>query len=106
MSEAAISEAIQAEQIFMQSDVERWQYEQREKALRDYISGMRAARRIGLAEGRAEGRAKGLIEGEHHAALRIARMMLAAHKNVAEIEQLCSLSRDEILALQKNDSSM
>ena len=106
MSEAAISEAIRAEQVFMQSDVERWQYEQREKALRDYISGMRAARRIGLAEGRAEGRAKGLIEGEHHAALRIARMMLAAHKNVAEIEQLCSLSRDEILALQKNDSSM
>ena len=63
MSEAAISEAIRAEQVFMQSDVERWQYEQREKALRDYISGMRAARRIGLAEGRAEGRAEGLAEG-------------------------------------------
>lgn len=63
MSEAAISEAIRAEQVFMQSDVERWQYEQREKALRDYISGMRAARRIGLAEGRAEGRDLGLVEG-------------------------------------------
>ena len=63
MSEAAISEAIRAEQVFMQSDVERWQYEQREKALRDYISGMRAARRIGLAEGRAEGRDLGLAEG-------------------------------------------
>lgn len=63
MSEAAISEAIREEQVFMQSDVERWQYEQREKALRDYISGMRAARRIGLAEGRAEGRDLGLAEG-------------------------------------------
>ena len=31
MSEAAIKEAIQAEHIFMQSDVERWQYEQRER---------------------------------------------------------------------------
>ena len=59
MSEAAINEAIQAEHVFMQSEVERWQYEQREKALRDYISGMRHARRTGLAEGRAEGRAEG-----------------------------------------------
>ena len=63
MSEAAISEAIRAEQVFMQSDVERWQYEQREKALRDYISGMRAARRIGLAEGRDLGLAEGRAEG-------------------------------------------
>ena len=60
MSEAAINEAIQAEHVFMQSEVERWQYEQREKALRDYISGMRHARRTGLAEGRAEGRAEGV----------------------------------------------
>lgn len=69
MSEAAISEAIQAEHIFMQSEVERWQYEQREKALRDYISGMRHARRTGLAEGRAEGRVLGRAEGraEGHA---------------------------------------
>ena len=63
MSEAAIKEAIQAEHVFMQSEVERWQYEQREKALRDYISGMRHARRTGLAEGRAEGREIGLAEG-------------------------------------------
>ena len=63
MSEAAINEAIQAEHVFMQSEVERWQYEQREKALRDYISGMRHARRTGLAEGRAEGREIGRAEG-------------------------------------------
>ena len=66
MSEAAISEAIRAEQVFMQSDVERWQYEQREKALRDYISGMRAARRIGLAEGRAEGTQQAMLQSLRH----------------------------------------
>ena len=62
MSEAAISEAIQAEQIFMQSDVERWQYEQREKALRDYLSEIRATR----AEGRTEGRMEGAAEATLH----------------------------------------
>ena len=40
MSEAAIKEAMQAERAFMQSDVERRQYEQREKAMRDYLSAM------------------------------------------------------------------
>ena len=63
MSEAAINEAIQAEHVFMQSEVERWQYEQREKALRDYISGMRHAHRTGLAKGLAKGRAAGRAEG-------------------------------------------
>lgn len=62
MSEAAISEAIQAEQIFMQSDVERWQYEQREKALRDYISELNATRR----EGRAEGVEETRLQSIHH----------------------------------------
>ena len=76
MSEAAISEAIRAEQVFMQSDVERWQYEQREKALRDYISGMRAARRIGLAEGRDLGRAEGRAEGTQQAMLQSLRHLM------------------------------
>lgn len=66
MSEAAISEAIQAEQIFMQSDVERWQYEQREKALRDYISELNATRREGRAEGRAEGVEETRLQSIHH----------------------------------------
>ena len=76
MSEAAISEAIRAEQVFMQSDVERWQYEQREKALRDYISGMRAARRIGLAEGRDLGLAEGRTEGTQQAMLQSLRHLM------------------------------
>ena len=76
MSEAAISEAIRAEQVFMQSDVERWQYEQREKALRDYISGMRAVRRIGLAEGRDLGLAEGRAEGTQQAMLQSLRHLM------------------------------
>lgn len=114
MAAPAVSEAIQATGTFLMDEAAYQNYLARESAIWDYNTDVRENRRRareeghaeGLIEGRAEGRAKGLIEGEHHAALRIARMMLAAHKNVAEIEQLCSLSRDEILALQKNDSSM
>lgn len=36
ISETAIREALQAESIFMQDDLERRKYEQREKAIRDY----------------------------------------------------------------------
>ena len=39
----------------MQDEIERWQYEQREKAIRDYISGMRAWRREGLKQGIEQG---------------------------------------------------
>ena len=55
MSEAAIQEAMKAEYVFMQDEIERWQYEQREKAIRDYISGMRAWRREGLKQGIEQG---------------------------------------------------
>ena len=55
MSEAAVQEAMKAEYVFMQDEIERWQYEQREKAIRDYISGMRAWRREGLKQGIEQG---------------------------------------------------
>jgi len=83
MSESAISEAIQAEQIFMQSDVERWQYEQREKALRDYLSEIRATR--------AEGRAEGCAEGRHLGITHIAMNMLRAGTPLATVSQMAEL---------------
>ena len=63
MSETAIREAMDAEYVFMHDEVERWQYEQREKAMRDYISGMRAWRREGLKQGIAEGIQQGIEQG-------------------------------------------
>ena len=44
-----------------QCDRERLRYEARRKAQLDYTSGMRDARRSGLAEGEAKGEAKGLM---------------------------------------------
>ena len=63
MSEAAIQEAMKAEYVFMQDEIERWQYEQREKAIRDYISGMRAWRREGLKQGIEQGIKQGIEQG-------------------------------------------
>ena len=96
MSEAAINEAIQAERIFMQSDVERWQYEQREKAMRDYLSAMsfcsREGHRQGLEEGRREGRREGMLD--------MARSLLALNVPVDVIEKSSGMTRAEILELQ------
>ena len=63
MSEAAIQEAMKAEYVFMQDEIERWQYDQREKAIRDYISGMRAWRREGLKQGIEQGIKQGIEQG-------------------------------------------
>ena len=103
MSETAINEAIQAEHVFMQSDVERWQYEQREKAMRDYISAMSTSRREGLRQGLEEGWREGRREGM----LEMARSLLALNVPVDVIEKSSGLTHAEIrdLQSQKNDAS-
>ena len=103
MSETAINEAIQAEHVFMQSDVERWQYEQREKAMRDYISAMSTSRREGLRQGLEEGWREGRREG----VLEMARSLLALNVPVDVIEKSSGLTHAEIrdLQSQKKDAS-
>ena len=103
MSETAINEASQAEHVFMQRDVERWQYEQREKAMRDYISAMSTSRREGLRQGLEEGWREGRREGM----LEMARSLLALNVPVDVIEKSSGLTHAEIRALQsqKKDAS-
>ena len=60
MSETAIRDAMQAEHIFMQDEIERWQYEQREKAVRDYISGLDASWQEGMERGMEQATVKNL----------------------------------------------
>ena len=107
MSETAINEAIQAERVFMQSDVERWQYEQREKAMRDYISAMSTSRREGLRQGLEEGRREGQREGRREGVLEMARSLLALNVPVDVIEKSSGLTHAEIrdLQSQKKDAS-
>ena len=100
MSETAIKEAIQAEHIFMQSDVERWQYEQREKAMRDYLSALLYSRDEGRREGHREGHREGRREGLRD----MARSLLALNVPIDVIEKSSGLTRTEILALGTSPS--
>lgn len=52
MSEPAIREALKAESVFMQDDIERRKYLQREKAILDYKSAMSSSHESGLQEGK------------------------------------------------------
>lgn len=103
MSEAAIQEAMKAEHVFMQDEIERWQYEQREKAMRDYISGMRAWRREGLQQGIEQGLKQGIEKGIEQASLQNIKSLM---KNM----NLSDLQAMEILQIpaseQKKYSSM
>ena len=101
MSETAIKEAIQAEHIFMQSDVERWQYEQREKAMRDYLSALLYSRDEGRREGHREGHREGRREGLRD----MARSLLALNVPIDVIEKSSGLTRTEILALGTSPSA-
>lgn len=44
----------------MQDEIERWQYEQREKAVRDYISGLDASWQEGMERGMEQATVKNL----------------------------------------------
>ena len=91
MSEAAIQEAMKAEHVFMQDEIERWQYEQREKAMRDYISGMRAWKREGLKQGLEQGLKQGLEQG----------IMQASLQNIKNLMENMNLSASQAMdALQ------
>ncbi len=88
MSDAAIRDALQAESVFMQDAVERRKYEQREKALMDYYSGIKAWRRKGLEEGKAEGRAE------------LVRSLLSAGTPLEYIRKATGWTEEQILKLK------
>ena len=111
MSEAAIQEAMNAEHVFMQDEIERWQYEQREKAMRDYISGMRAWRREGLQQGIEQGLKQGIEQGvEQGIEKGIEQASLQNIKSLMKNMNLSDLQAMEILQIpaseQKKYSSM
>ena len=99
MSEAAIREAIQAEHVFMQSDVERWQYEQREKALRDYLSDMRGERAAGRAEGRAEGAEQAILQSLRH----LMSDLSLSPERAMDVLHIPAAERERYLALPENN---
>ena len=73
----------------------------RELAERDHFSGLEAARRKGLDEGRKEGHRKRLVDGVRMTA----RNLLALDMNTETSVKATGLSEDEIRKLRENSSN-
>ena len=91
-----IGQALDLEKLFLQSQMERYNYLLSYKAMRDAETNDETIRRAALAEGRAEGEAKGRAEGRAEAARNLLRMGL----ELSKISEATGLSPDEIEALR------
>ena len=60
MTTPAIKEAVEFEDTFLQDRIESREYEQREKAIRDYYSYMNSYKEEGIEEGIREGIREGI----------------------------------------------
>ena len=87
------------------NDEKRWEYEAREKALRDYISQMESATNRGLRKGYEQGHALGLEQGRElgrELGLELAKQVIKMHKagsSISEIASTCNLSEVEVKEL-------
>ena len=91
-----IGQALDLEKLFLQNQMERYNYLLSYKAMRDAETNDETIRRAALAEGRAEGEAKGRAEGRAEAARNLLRMGL----ELSQISEATGLSPEEIEALR------
>ena len=92
MSDGNIRTALEVESHFTSDKDLMRDYEQREKAYRDWESDMIASR--------DEGKAEGLALGQSNANLKTARLMLDDNMPLEMIHKFTGLSASEIQALQ------
>ena len=103
-----IGQALDLEKLFLQNQMERYNYLLSYKAMRDAETNDETIRRAALAEGeakgraegRAEGEAKGRAEGEAKGRVETARNLLRMGLEVSKISEATGLSPDEIEALR------
>ena len=97
MSEAAIRNAMDAADIFMQSEEQRLAYINREMAIMDYNSDMEGCREEGREQGLEQGRKQGREQGR----IEIALEMLKDKMDLDKIVRYSRLPMDKILSLGK-----
>ena len=99
-----IGQALDLEKLFLQSQMERYNYLLSYKAMWDAETNdeaiRRAARAEGEARGRAEGEARGRAEGEARGRADTARNLLRMGLAPSQIAEATGLSLDEIEALR------
>ncbi len=92
MDDPIMKQALTNLEWLSQDRATRERYEARQKALRDELSRMEGARRQGLKEGRFE------------ESLEVARKMLRAGVDLAQIMEWTDLTKDELIRLQSESS--
>jgi len=100
MSDTAIRTALQAQEQFMQDEIERRKYNLREDAIRDYNWGLSSSREAGLQEGITKGREEGRAEGKAEGEEKMVRAFLAAGASMEMIKKATGWTEEQILKLQ------
>ena len=109
MSNTVMKDAAKAENAFTSDETMRYKYMLREKAIRDYYSGLDDARQEGVKQGLAQGREEGLAQGREQGLAqgvqreKIANIlgMLREGIEVSVIARIISYSVEEIQRIAK-----
>lgn len=101
MSEPAIKKALEYQAYFMHDEKLRYKYELQEKAIRDYNSGMLAAKEEARKEGLEEGRAEGREEGKQEEKMQNAINFLKLGAEPGFVARGTRLDLNTVLELQK-----
>ena len=109
MSNTAMKDAAKAENTFTSDETMRYKYMLREKAIRDYYSGLDDARQEGVKQGLAQGREEGLAQGREQGLAQGAQQekianilgMLREGIDISVIVRITSYSVEEIQRIAK-----
>ncbi len=100
MSNTVMKDAAKAENAFTSDETMRYKYMLREKAIRDYYSGLDDARQEGIEIGIAQGREQGLAQGREQGEQQAIIGMLRHHWEPEYIAQIlqCPVEKIERIA--------
>ena len=96
MSNTVMKDAAKAENTFTSDETMRYKYMLREKAIRDYYSGLDDARQEGVKQGLAQGREQGLAQGAQQEKIANILGMLREGIDISVIAKITSCSVAEI----------
>lgn len=95
-----MKEVIDFERSFLMDKIQRREYEQREKALRDYYFYAAENYEDGYDKGKIDGKIEGKQEGRIEGIQAVVLRMLKRGKDITEIAEDTGLSIDEVKKLQ------
>ena len=96
MSNAVMKNVAKAENAFTSDETMRYKYMLREKAIRDYYSGLDDARQEGVKQGLAQGREEGLAQGREEGLAQGREQGLAQGAQQEKIANILGMLREGI----------